>query len=178
MCEAITQTGRLVCLWRMFKKNNPQKHFTPVILFCLLAAPAMLSIGCQSKSEAPEEVNKADRLRGTWTLVARIVDGQELPVSKRLMRLIFTDKGVFTAEYRSDKDQGWIRPGKGVFRYIPPMLNLYWDSGAVTILLVTEIDQDRILVHHGRNLVPLTEQEPDEIFQRQRPEKGPTQKTG
>lgn len=162
----------------MLQKKKSHDYSFPLILFCLLAVHAVLLIGCQSKSQAPEGVNRADRLQGTWTLMARIVDGQELPASQRVMRLTFNDKGTFTAEYRSDNDQGWIRPGKGVFRYLPPILSLHWDSGAVTTLLVTEMNEDRILVHHGRNLVPLRDQEPEEIFERQKLEKGPTQKTG
>jgi hypothetical protein len=90
------------------------------------------------------------------------------------MRLVLNPDGTFVTNYRGDESQGWIRSGQGGFSYEPPYLNLFWENGASVTLLVTELEPDRILVHHGRNHVPLKDQEPQEIFVRQKMERGPT----
>jgi hypothetical protein len=159
----------------MRQQRDSHYYYSYLTILCVFMLHSALLIGCQNPTNIQDEkTHKPGKLLGTWTLAARIQDGQELPATQRVMRLTFSDKGTFTAEYRADSSQPWIRPGKGVFRYASPTLSLYWDSGAVSTLLVTEMDQERILVHHGRNLVPLKDQEPGEIFQRQRMEKGPT----
>jgi len=91
------------------------------------------------------------------------------------MRLVFTPHGTFKAHYRGDASQRWIRAGQGGFAYSSPNLTLFWENGTTANLLVTEQTADRMKVHHGRNLVPLKDQDPDEMFVKQSFEKGPTQ---
>ena len=74
------------------------------------------------------------------------------------------------------RTQEWIQAGDGAFSYDPPLLTLYWDSGATARLLVVESGPERLVFHHGRNLAPLNNQEPDEVFSRQKTEKGPVKK--
>lgn len=122
----------------------------------------------------PKQDPNYAKLVGIWVLTSRVINDSEQPAEQRILKLIFTDKGMFTAEYRGDKQQKWIRPGRGVFTYSPPLLTLYWDSGSVTTLSVQFASADRMVLHHGRNLAPLKDQEPDEIYQRQAMAKGPT----
>jgi hypothetical protein len=90
------------------------------------------------------------------------------------MKLTFNPDGSFLASYRGDGTQNWIRAGQGGFAYHPPYLSLHWETGPVLTLLVREADSERLLIHHGRNVIPLKDQEPDEIFVKQKIEKGPT----
>lgn len=107
-------------------------------------------------------------------MTARIVDGLEVPVGERVMKLTLHPDGTFLANYRGDITQDWILAGQGAYSYEAPMLNLYWDSGRVINLLVDESQPDRLVLHHGRNVAPLKDQEPDEVFSRHKGEKGPT----
>jgi hypothetical protein len=107
-------------------------------------------------------------------MTSKIVKGQDIPATTRLMKLVFNSNGTFRAIYRGDEKQAWIRAGAGGFSYSPPFLTLFWDSGAVVTILVEEKDVEHLRFHHGHNLVPMKNQEPDEIFVRQKTEKGPT----
>lgn len=142
----------------------------------LAAALSVAIISCNRQAPTAEISEKLTGIVGTWVLNARIVEGEESEVTYRFMRLSVAPGGTFKAEYRGDASQAWISAGRGAVSYAPPIMTLYWDSGAVTTLMVTEIEPDKIRVRHGRNLVPLKNQEPDEIFVRQKIEKGPTQK--
>ncbi|MGO9569070.1 MAG: lipocalin family protein [Desulfomonilaceae bacterium] len=113
-------------------------------------------------------------MTGTWVLTSRVVEGQDLPVTSRLMKLVFNNNGTFRAIYRGDEGQTWIGAGAGGFSYAPPLLTLFWDSGPVVTIVVEEKDPERLLFHHSRSFVPLKNQEPDELFVRQKVEKGPT----
>jgi len=134
---------------------------------------AVILLSCDSK---PSKQTGADTqpILGTWTLKARITDGVEAPATERIMRLTLNPDGTFRALYRGDETQNWIKAGQGAFAFEPPYVTLHWESGAVTTIMVSQIEPDRLLVHHGRNLVPLKDQEPEEIFTRQKVEKGPT----
>ncbi len=90
------------------------------------------------------------------------------------MKLVLNSDGAFIANYRGEINQEWILAGQGAFSYDPPTLNLYWDTGRVINLLVDESQPDRLVLHHGKNIAPLKDQEPDEVFVRFKGEKGPT----
>ncbi len=90
------------------------------------------------------------------------------------MRLALNTDGTFRADYRGDTTEKWITAGAGAFSYNSPLLTMYWESGATSVLLVRDAEPDRMVLHHGRNMVPLAEQDPDEVFVRINPEKGPT----
>jgi len=133
-----------------------------------------LAVSCTSQPKPAEKNGDASRLTGTWVLTSKVVDGQDIPVTSRLMKLVFNSNGTFRAIYRGDEGQDWIRAGAGGFSYTPPLLTLFWDSGPPVTIVVEEKDPERLLFHHGNSLVPLNNQDPDEIFVRQKTEKGPT----
>jgi len=155
---------------------NMPKHASRCKPFSLaiLCAVFLAVLSCGPQAQRNEKSDQALRLAGTWTLNARIADGVESSISERYMRLDLNPDATFRARYRGDQSQGWTKAGQGAFSYEPPYLYLYWESGAANTLLVSELDQNRLYVHHGRNLVPLKDQEPDEIFVREKIEKGPT----
>ncbi len=150
-------------LFNMFAKKSV---CTGALLYAVVTVVITFLFGCQGESKVPQDPN-ISKLTGVWLLTARVIDGREQPADQRILKLIFTDKGAFSTEFRGEKDQQWIRPGGGVFTFSPPLLTLYWDSGSVTTLALQELAKDRLLLHHGRNFVPLRDQEPDEIYQRQ-----------
>lgn len=141
----------------------------------LLMLCALLAACGERHADLSEPSTEARLIAGTWVLQARVSGESETPASERIMRLVFTPHGTFRAHYRGDASQKWIRAGQGGFAYSPPNLTLFWENGATANLLVTERTPDRMKVHHGRNLVPLKDQDPDEIFVKQSLEKGPTQ---
>ncbi|MBI4963846.1 MAG: hypothetical protein HY913_11270 [Desulfomonile tiedjei] len=104
----------------------------------------------------------------------RLVEDREEPVDQRFLRLHLKEGGTFRADFRGEENQKWIRAGEGGFSYDPPLLTLFWDSGQVNSLLVREVQPEQLVIHHGRNLAPLKDQEPDEVFVRQKDAKGPT----
>jgi hypothetical protein len=128
---------------------------------------------CTGQSTAPQRGDQGIALAGIWDLKARMENEAETPVTQRFMRLVFNPDGTFRAEYRGDESQKWVRAGQGGFSFRPPLLNMHWDSGAVSTLLLQNNDPDRIVLHHGRNMVPLAEQDPDEVFVKLTPDKGP-----
>ncbi len=131
-------------------------------------------ISCGNQTAAPQKTNHAQSLAGIWDLTARIADDTETPVTQRFMRLSLNPDGTFRADYRGDETQRWVRAGQGGFSYNPPLLTMHWESGATSTLLVRDSGPDRIVLHHGRNMTPLADQDPDEVFVRAKPEKGPT----
>jgi peptidoglycan hydrolase-like protein with peptidoglycan-binding domain len=146
------------------------------ILVCVSLFSLLLT-GCDSKTASSQRTKNDAALVGTWILKTDVSSGgSETPVSQRLMKLYFNPDGSFKASYRGNASQNWIRAGQGGFAYIPPYLNLYWESGTLTTLLLRQAGPKRLLIHHGYDLVPLKDQEPDEIFVRQNAEKGPAHK--
>ena len=145
---------------------------------CTLCAVLLLSgllMGCAEQSPNLESASANSRMiAGSWVLKTRVSGGSAQPAQDRIMRLNLTPRGTFTAYYRGDATQKWIRAGEGGFSYVPPLMTLFWDNGAKVTLLVTEEGPDRIRVHHGRNLAPLKNQDPDEIFVKQKTGRGPT----
>ncbi len=136
----------------------------------------LLSVSCDPKTRSVQENENNTRLAGTWIIQSRIIDGVASPVNERFIGLVFDKGGLFRSTYREERSQEWIRAGEGAFSYDPPLLTLYWDSGATARLLVVESSPEQLIFHHGRNLAPLNNQEPDEIFSRQKTDKGPVKK--
>jgi outer membrane lipoprotein-sorting protein len=143
-----------------------------VIILCLLGLLALSS--CTEKTAKLERSDNAALLAGTWTMKSRLAADREDPVVQRFMKLRLKEDGTFRADYRGEQDQKWIQAGQGAFSYEPPLLTLHWNSGQVITLLVRNAKPEQLLIHHGRNLAPLKDQEPDEIFVRQKEAKGPT----
>lgn len=145
------------------------------LVFCLLCFISLVCFSaCQEHGPQTKTKEAPPELLGTWVLTNRIIDGQETPAQERLIKLTFKKDGTFQASYKGELRQTWIAAGQGAFLYNPIMLSLYWDSGRVVPLLIGELTSERFRVHHGRNTVPLKDQEPDEIFQKSPQEKGPT----
>ncbi len=148
--------------------------FLPSTLFTLILSICSVILGCSSSTYNPQQTQNAEKISGAWVLKARIVDGVETPATQRIMKLMFNPNGSFIAFYRGEESQKWVRAGNGGFSFDPPTLTLYWDSGQNLTLLMLKNESDRLLLHHGRNLAPLSSQEPDEVFVKEAPEKGPT----
>ncbi|AFM24246.1 hypothetical protein [Desulfomonile tiedjei] len=142
--------------------------------FAILVTMALFLTACLGQSNAPQRSDQGIALAGIWDLKARVENEAENPVTQRFMRLAFNPDGTFRAEYRGDESQKWVRAGQGGFSFRPPVLNMHWDSGAISTLLVQNSDPDRMVLHHGRNMVPLAEQDPDEVFVKLKSDKGPT----
>lgn len=141
-----------------------------------LTVCCLVILGCGERAPDLARSNAdTQTLAGTWLLEARITEEGEAPATDREMRLALSSQGTFQAYYRGDATQQWIRAGDGGYSYSHPVLTLYWDNGATVTLLVSQLGPDRIRLHHGLNLVPLKDQDPDEIFVRQKMDKGPTQ---
>jgi hypothetical protein len=154
----------------MQETQRIHRHIPILGLFLL----GILAISCSSQQKSAEKTGDAARLTGTWVLTSKVVEGRDVPVTSRLMKLVFNNNGTFRAIYKGEEAQAWIGAGSGGFSYTPPLLTLFWDSGATVTVVVEERDVERLLFHHGRNLAPLNNQEPDEVFVRQKIEKGPT----
>jgi hypothetical protein len=153
------------------EKAKLLRRCIPILGLLLLAT---LTVSCTSQPKTVEKSGDASRLTGTWVLTSKVVEGQDIPVTSRLMKLVFNNNGTFRAIYRGDEGQTWIGAGTGGFSYTPPLLTLFWDSGPAVTIVVQEKDPEHLLFHHGNSLVPLRNQDPDEIFVRQKTEKGPT----
>ncbi len=139
-----------------------------------VTAFGFLAAGCGEKAVPVEKNENISRLVGAWVLKARIVDGNETPATERQMKLVLKGDQTFLAKFRGDESQTWINAGQGSFSYDPPLLTLYWNSGPQLTLLATETDSGELIIHHGRNLVPLQNQEPTERFVREKSQTGPT----
>ena len=147
--------------------------FRLLIIFCVVG---VLAAACGEKALTVDKTQDISRLVGTWVLKARSDDGSETPAAERQMKLVLKGDQTFLAKFRGDETQAWINAGRGSFSYAPPFLSLYWESSPQLTLLVTETGPEEILVHHGRNLVPLNNQEPEERFVREKPQGGPTRR--
>lgn len=156
-----------------------QRSKTLTCLRCALLCVTLFTlfiVSCGTPSTTEQKTDESGRLAGTWTLTSRIKDGVSGPVTERFLRLVLKDNGTFHADYKGEESQRWIRAGQGGFSYSPPLLQFYWDNGQVVTLLVVEFEPGKLVVHHGRNMVPLKDQEPEEIFVGETPQKGPTRK--
>ncbi|HMK37209.1 MAG TPA: hypothetical protein VK463_19200 [Desulfomonilaceae bacterium] len=151
-----------------------QSSISAVRIILWLTLCIFFVAACDTKTASVSKTDNAPVLAGTWVLQTRIAEGVESPATQRFLKLTFNSDGSFRAGYRGDDTQKWIRAGQGGFSYTPPYLNLYWETGPILTVLVSEAGPERLVIHHGRNLVPLKDQEPDEIFVRQKVEKGPT----
>jgi hypothetical protein len=140
-----------------------QRVVPPLIL---VALSALLMASCSRESSTVKPDDKIRLLVGTWILKSRIVEGSEVPAQERLMKITLNEDGTFRYLYRGDQSQPWILAGQGAFSFNPPDLRFYWDDGPMENLLVVEREPDRIRVHHGFNLVPLKNEDPDEVFAR------------
>lgn len=136
----------------------------------------LVLVSCADQTPTVQTSDEALQLAGSWVLKARISNGKETPAKQRILQLVLKPDGTFTAYFRGDEHQDWIKAGQGGFSYAPPLLTFFWENGTAVRLLVTELQPDRIKIHHGRNLVPLKDQEPEEIFVRKKLDKGPTRK--
>ncbi len=152
--------------------NVKSVHISKLLLILLI----FTSASCDRQTGSIQKNENNSQLLGTWTIQSRIVDDRESAVDQRFIRFIFDSDGLFRSEYRGEANQGWIRAGEGAFSYDPPFLTLYWDSGATAPLLIHTSGPERLVFHHGRNLTPLKDQEPDEVFAREKTEKGPVKK--
>ena len=150
------------------------KSFLHPLILTFLGALFLLA--CSGESRVEQKRAEAEQLTGTWVLKARIAKGVETPAKERFIKLYLKPDGTFAADYRGEGYQNWIRAGQGGFSYQPPLLSFFWEGGATATFLVTELEPDLMKLHRGRNLVPLKEQEPEEIFVRQKIEKGPTRR--
>jgi hypothetical protein len=140
-------------------------------LFLLIAFSFLFCLSCETKTTPVINNENAGKLVGSWTLVSKIDDDKETPVTQRFLKLEFRPDGSFKAAFRGDENQAWIRPGQGGYAYNPPILTLYWQTGNSLSLLVSELGPDKLRIHHGRNMAPLKDQEPDEVFVRAKPDK-------
>jgi hypothetical protein len=156
-------------------KRLTLKPFSPIAL-SLAFLLGLFAAACSDNTPKVEKRAHNDQLAGTWELKARIAGSLESPAKERFIRLNLKPDGTFAADFRGEAHQHWIRAGEGGFSYEPPLLSFFWDSGAAVTFLVTELAADRMKLHRGRNLAPLKEQEPEEVFIRRKIEKGPTRK--
>lgn len=144
-----------------------------ILCFCCMA----LMISCQEqRAQFSSEIHP--ELVGTWVLTARIIQGQETPAKNRVVKLIFRKDGTFETSYKGETGQEWVQAGRGAYSYNAPILSLHWDSGRIVPLLLTKVTAEGFRAHHGRDLAPLKDQEPDEIFEKVQNQKGPTRSSG
>ena len=152
----------------------PTRFLQTLFAIFLYVLSLTLLASCSDQGKIPQKSESAARLSGIWDLKSRITDENEAPVTQRFIRLALKNDGTFRADYRGEANQKWVKAGQGAFSYSPPILTMHWESGAVSALLVRDSQPDRMVLHHGRNMTPLAEQDPDEVFVRINPEKGPT----
>jgi hypothetical protein len=124
----------------------------------------MSFLGCSKDTSAPSRINKASQLAGTWKLESRIIEDHVVPAQNRQLRLQFNKDSTFEAFYRPTSQQQWVKAGSGALLYDPPNLVMFWDDGRETQLVVLEHDNKKLKIHHGRNLAPLEDQRPQELF--------------
>ena len=145
-----------------------------IIVLCALC----FLLSCGSEPPLRSQRDKAPILAGTWLLQSRIVDGKETPATDRQMKIVVGKDGTFLFRYRGNEKQPWVIAGEGGVSFIPPNLEFFWDTGQTQTLLVLDKQPDRMRLHHGRNLAPLKDQQPDEIFVREKTAvKGATHKS-
>ena len=148
---------------------QPYSIISKSVSLSVAALAAALLISCQAgdRSSKSHSSAEANALAGTWTLTSRIDGKGESQATQRQMKLILEPNSTFQARFRGLPDQDWIDAGQGGFTYKKPFLKFYWESGASVTFLMVEKDEDRMVLHQGRNLVPLKDQEPDEVFVRE-----------
>ena len=148
------------------------------LAICLLWIAGFVALtSCQDHKSTQKIKEPPDELIGAWVLSDRVIDGQLTPIQDGIIKLTFRKTGKFQASFQGQPNQKWVEAGQGVFSYDPPLLSLYWDSGRVVPLLLSELSSESLRFHHGRTTVPLKDQEADEVFKRLKPEKGPTRGT-
>lgn len=140
----------------------------------LFLAVLVAFTSCQDHKSIQEIKDPPEQLIGNWILSDRVSDGQTFKVQESVVKLTFRKNGTFQASFQGQPNQKWVEAGQGVFTYDSPLLTLYWDSGRVVPLLVKDLDSESLKLHHGRTMIPLKDQEADEVFQRIKTEKGPT----
>ncbi len=148
----------------MQQPRSLQKHLRSIITAGLALA---LLVGCGAEETVQQDNDRARLLAGDWILRNRIVDNKTAPVTQRHMRLLLKPGATFTIQVKGDAGRPWITAASGGFSYLPPHLTLFRDYGPVVRLTVVQAEKNRLHIHHGRNLVPLADQEPDEIFHRE-----------
>ncbi len=155
----------------MLKTLFSSNRYPLLLVTIVFLSVSLLSCGQEKPTKGAD--NRTGDLAGTWVLESRIQDEQAAPAGERLRKLVLKQDGTFACLYKGEPDQQWIDAGSGAFSFFPPLLRLYWNNGIMTSLLVVEKAPDRMRLHHGTNLVPLKEQEPDEVFVRRKQESGP-----
>jgi hypothetical protein len=120
--------------------------------------------GCSKDSISRRTENKAQELAGTWKLKSRIIEEHVVPAEKRQLLFEFNKDSTFKTFYRPESGEKWVKAGEGALLYEPPNLVMYWDDGRETHLIVLERNEKLLKVHHGRNLAPLEDQRPQELF--------------
>lgn len=148
--------------------SYPPNSKTTHLFFLAVIVVAALVVSCTSGDhKAQTDSGEANALAGTWVLASRIDQNGEAAADERQMKLTLQPDSTFQARYRGLPEQDWILAGKGAFSYKKPLLSFFWESGATVTFLVVGQDQERMVLHHGRNLAPLKKQEPDEVFVRE-----------
>jgi outer membrane lipoprotein-sorting protein len=133
---------------------------------CLLAVPFFTAACGKEKPEVRADSAALESIAGDWTLAARVTGNGETPAQDRFVKLSLKRDGTFRFLFQGDKTQPWITAGEGAFSFTPPTLSFYWDNGAQVRLLVVEKSENRMRLHHGRNLVPVKGADPDEVYVR------------
>ena len=98
------------------EKAKRLRRCIPILGLLLLGT---LTVSCTSQPKSAEKNGEASRLTGTWVLTSKVVDGKDVPVTSRLMKLVFNNNGTFRAIYKGDEGQGWIAAGTGGFWSAP-----------------------------------------------------------
>lgn len=130
------------------------------------ALVCLLLVSCGNGSTNTSESNKNARLIGKWLLKSKVQNGKQVPVTENQILFEFRSDGTFISRYRYRPSDPWLNSGAGAYIFQPPTLELYWNSGRLIALTVTEKQPNLLSVHHGRNLAPGRDQEPDEVFER------------
>lgn len=146
----------------MIPVNRLNSH-AMTCLCCLLTCLIMTACG-KNSTTSEEAPNQAEKLAGVWKLKSRIIEGHVTPADIRQLRFEFKENATFEAFYRYDDSMEWTKAGQGALMYEPPVLVMYWEDGREVRLIVLERTDKILRVHHGRNLVPLEDQIPQELF--------------
>ena len=102
------------------EKAKRLRRCIPILGLLLLGT---LTVSCTSQPKSAEKSGDASRLTGTWVLTSKVVDGQDIPVTSRLMKLVFNNNGTFRAIYRGDEGQGLDRGRNRRLLVHPPSSN-------------------------------------------------------
>lgn len=154
--------------------STMMKNFTVLFSYTGCVICLALFVSCQEQ-KVQRSIESHPELIGTWVLTDRIIDGIKQLAQDRIVKLVFKSDGTFATSYRGDNRQQWVHAGRGAYLYDSPYLSLHWDSGRVVPLLLSDLNSESFKAHHGREMAPLKEQEPDEIFKKVKKEMSPTQ---